>query len=349
MFIKNGLIVLGIILFAYVSNFALYKASAKYNSNKNGFSRSHQMEYIHLTDSFAFPKGMFRIAGLTDKTLFISTLRPGYFQRVNLETGQLTIDSVSGINVPPVNIYNDTKIDSPNIFISIGNYNRIYKGNFTTKQITDSAISPYLFIRSCFTSDTTVALCAFDTSKSKDQLFVKYNFSDRKFARSNETADNGRDAINNDGLLRYDKKNAELLYIYFYQSRVSLFNADLSIKGTIHTVDTFNNFSTHGSMTDMGNGKSLYTNQTPKYDISSLSYVYNGKVYIISSLRADNETEEDFKNNAVFDVYDTQERKYLYSFMIPQQRKDLIRDFIVRDNKLVILYGRSISVYDLNV
>ena len=86
----------------------------------------------------------------------------------------------------------------------------------------------------------------------------------------------------------------------------------------------------------------------PLKAINKLCCLGNGHIFIISGLKADNETEEEFENNAVIDSYNIRDGEYEGSFYIPGFRGKKITDFWISKSMVVLLAGEYIKVFRLD-
>ena len=77
------------------------------------------------------------------------------------------------------------------------------------------------------------------------------------------------------------------------------------------------------------------------------SDVSDGKLYINSWMKADNESIHQFNNNSVIDVYDVITGAYKKSFYVPFFRGEKMESFKVCKNELVAIYKSYIAAYHI--
>jgi len=73
----------------------------------------------------------------------------------------------------------------------------------------------------------------------------------------------------------------------------------------------------------------------------------NGLLYVISNLKADNETATSFRKNNVIDIYNIYNGKYLNSFYIPKQFEQTIKSLIIQDQFIIVLYKEYMEIMTL--
>jgi hypothetical protein len=77
--------------------------------------------------------------------------------------------------------------------------------------------------------------------------------------------------------------------------------------------------------------------------------IFNGRLFTMSSLKADNESNRSFKNNTVVDVYLLTNNSYEGSFYIPNARDKKIIAIRLLNGFLIAFYQDSFSIYSLPV
>ena len=81
--------------------------------------------------------------------------------------------------------------------------------------------------------------------------------------------------------------------------------------------------------------------------MNDLGAVAEGKLFLQSMLKADNELPLDFAENTVIDAYSVTNGNYVASFYIPPYKGHKPNQFNVINKKLYAIYGNTVVVYDL--
>ena len=91
------------------------------------------------------------------------------------------------------------------------------------------------------------------------------------------------------------------------------------------------------------------TMAAPPLTVNRKSCLDGERLYIVSSLISANEQKASFNKNSVIDVYSLSDRRYEFSFYIPDLGKNKISSFQVRGKNVFVLQGNLLSCYSLNL
>lgn len=153
--------------------------------------------------------------------------------------------------------------------------------------------------------------------------------------------------IENDGGLTTDGffvklNDTSALYIFYYQDSYKCIDENLHLSFTRKL-----NFTAKDTPIVVKTGEGAYSFASPAVAKSARAFVNNNTLYVNSFLISDNEKPADFKYQSVIDMYDLKTGEYTKSFYIPpDDTGDKMKDFYIKDNKLVALYPFKIIVYD---
>lgn len=141
-----------------------------------------------------------------------------------------------------------------------------------------------------------------------------------------------------DGIIHYDRVHQNIQYIHFYANKILVLDTNLNLLATHKTIDTFSQYQAKGRAQKKGKGTSFGFAEPPRA-INAHSQIDNGKLYIMSWLKADNETDERFGGHTVIDVYDSGSGHYTTSYYVPKVDRKTVFHFYVSGNNLWTLYG----------
>jgi hypothetical protein len=146
--------------------------------------------------------------------------------------------------------------------------------------------------------------------------------------------------INTDGDLYYDSQSYSLLYLPFYYNKMYLLDTGFNLVRTITAIDTISepDIKIRRSNTEITNGG-------PAFIINSCGDIADGKIYVCSRLRADNESRAEFSDNNIIDIYDTNTGNYDHSIHIPKNDKSKFEAIAKCGPHLIAESGHTICLY----
>ena len=127
-------------------------------------------------------------------------------------------------------------------------------------------------------------------------------------------------------------------------NNIICFDTSLSLIYKTHTIDTTNTYQIETGSIGTPTEK-VYTNIMPSRIVNWESDVSEGKLYINSWMKADNESLPQFNNHSVIDVYDIITGAYQKSFYIPFFKGEKMESFKVYKNEVIVVYKNYIAVY----
>lgn len=161
----------------------------------------------------------------------------------------------------------------------------------------------------------------------------------------------GDEFFSNDGMLKYSSKHGRLIYSHFYRGEFICLDTNLNLLYTINTIDTVRNpviqVATRERSDEMRITKSHIQSKLPRV-INNNLFLDNEYIYITSELKADNEKNARWRSNQVLDVYGILNGQYRYSFYVPKYKREKLRDFVIKDNLIVCIFGDHLISYKLN-
>ena len=87
----------------------------------------------------------------------------------------------------------------------------------------------------------------------------------------------------------------------------------------------------------------------PPVMVNRKAAVYGDRLYIHSTLIADNEDPNTFESHKTIDVYNLQNHQYLYSFYIPAIGETPISNLLVCGNSMIVQYGKWLAAFRLRL
>lgn len=313
-----------------------------------GFNRKFFRHPINKVSDISIKDTIFNFIGSTSYSLFFSGNNYDYIYRIDR-----SFKSVSKIaipfSIPNANHYSVFELyaDSPYVYCYLKNFSAILYFNFINKKNSIVRIEVPLVTRVCNLSDSFIAIRGFDSS-SRFQLFQKVNrFTGVVVNVSNLLLGKQDAGFSSDGLLKHDAVSGKSVYMQFYQNKYFIFDADMNFVDTGKTIDTINYNSVIPKLVGKDSLKKSLMPSTPMRSSNKYCFVENGNLFVLSTLKADNEGNQTFHKNSVIDIYGIGTKSYRGSFYVPDFDGEKLESIYWLDNMLVGLYKRHIVTYQI--
>jgi hypothetical protein len=328
----------------------LYAFADKPNSQKNGFTRRLLPQPAVLKSSLELKYPAYYIAGYADRHIYLGNYSASqHLLVVNQhlkDTQQLTL------KVSPEERYawKQTRlmVDSPAVYMAEGSTPTLYRG-----KLDDLHMSRFLPQSCFFAMLKNISPASFisrsihiDSVGNRRNVLAKVK-TDSPYVRLEKGILKKQvDGIFcTDGTLDYDKQTGKLVYLYHYRNEFITLDTSLHVIYTGHTLDT--NTTAKIQVANMSTGDSKFS--APPAYVNNLARIAGNRIYILSSLLADNEDSHARRQNEIIDVFSLDNGKYLYTLYIPLKGKERISDFIVKGDQLFALCDRSLNAYSVIV
>jgi len=146
-----------------------------------------------------------------------------------------------------------------------------------------------------------------------------------------------------DGTLDYDQQTGKLVYVYHYRNEFIALDTNLHTLYTGHTLDT--NTRAKIQVAKLPTGVSKFS--APPAYVNSLARVANNRIYILSTLVADNEHWQARRDKEIIDVYALDNGAYIHTLYIPLKGEGRISDFIVKGDRLFAVCDHTLNAYTI--
>lgn len=339
------LVVLAVV--ACTTIFCLWYYSDRLNKHDNGFKRNFIPYAVTVTNRYAITDSVKTICGAANNRLFLATADTRHFMAIDLLEGgckDLYIP-ISLITAKKINYQFFSDIHYPWLYIFAYNRRLIEKYNLQTGALEQLYKPGSIFTRGVPISSDSYIFRQMD-GPSRDQLFSRWNIVSGELKEVPNLTRIWHDAgLRTDGKLYYDTVSGNLIYMHSYFNRFLKLDTQLNLIKEYKTIDTFSFPLVSGGETHNG----VFTNTSPGFIINRTGCVGKGKLFIYSSLKADNESNNDFYRHEVIDMYDIASGKYQYSFYIPRMEGEKVTNMIVYGNDLIAFYMHTVVVVRLNL
>lgn len=337
---------LGLIVLAALTVLCLWLFSYEPNSRDNGFNRRFTGSELRPAESFPLPADTRMMAGFNGNRLYFSTTRPWTVLVLDLHTSRF--NWISMINDAGLRNKLSTsailQADSSGLTLFDGAAKVIVINNSQGKTLSVHPV-PLPFTRALRFSGRSVALRVFNLA-DRDQALSRYDLRKDTLVNQNQVTEVKRDfGLATSGFLDYDPASQHLVYVTRYANHILLMDTLMQVINRSNTIDTLSSYTLQ-SGTETGSNGGVITNASPRQYVNRAAMANEGRLYVWSAVKADNEPHDLFMSGPVIDVYGIPRLDYQGSFRLADVPPGLsLRGFRVRSGKLYALYPGILKVY----
>jgi len=326
----------------------LYAFADKPNESKNGFSRKMPAVNAVLQHTLELKYPAYYIAGATAQQLYLANYSASLHlltvDRQLQDTQQLTFRLAPGERYAWK--LARMMVDSPAVYMAEGITPMLYSGDL-------HSLSLHRFLpQSCFFNILqNISPASFisrsihvDSLGNKQNILAKIKTDSPYVTISPNSITKQVDGIFcTDGTFDYDKQSGRLVYAYHYRNEFVTLDSNLQQQYTGHTLDT--NTRAKIQVANMSTGISKFS--APPVYVNSRVRTADNRIYILSTLIADNENKQIRRDKEIIDVYALDNGRYIYTLYVPLPTEDRITDFIVQDGQLYTLHDHTLHAYTI--
>lgn len=338
---------LACVLFMLAIVLVLYMVSHnKHYFSKNGFTRVFSSKTPVEFKSINLKYPDYYIAGYTDSHIYLGNYQtPLHILQVNYDLTDTTYLKQRSRDTTKFRWKSAMlQIDSPYVYLNEGGTPVLFYSRLDSLTLLRHMENSYTFLTSVSISSSSVIL---KTIQARENILIKQTKYPPYIKKGDGILEKQIDGIFcTDGMLNYDRITSKLVYIYFYRNKFICMDTSLNVLYTSNTIDT-----TTIAKIDVAHIESEQqtTLASPPHFVNRKSRVFNNRLFIQSSLMADNESKREIGQRTVIDTYSLINGKYLFSFFIPHHDNQKVRDFQATSNSIVALYDRHLYVYELDL
>jgi len=309
---------------------------------QNGFTRVIATNKASKIKTIYLGSENHYFAGWTNHALYLGDIKRPFQLLVIRDTATDTIDITNQQN----NAILHSRITVDASLFQLADLNRfdIYRGQVGVWSIANRVHSERLFSEELLTGNNSIVV------RDLNSQGTQYTLSKETCTPfSRETAENLIEKqidglFCTDGMLRFDRTNFLIVYTYFYRNQFFVADTSLNLRLRGHTIDTV---STADIKVASVSSEGYRTIASPPKIVNRNSYAHDGKLYVNSNLKADNEDWKTHRRSDVIDVYNLFSGKYEYSFYIDRENGKRLRHFYVQEKSLYILRDDHLVIYTL--
>lgn len=315
------------------------------NDEKNGFERIFMDSKPALIKEAPLQDRIHTIGGVTPTSIYLSTNDPEKLIQLDWNFTTKGIISYKLPEKKRVTTAFKVNVDSPYVEIEAPNLSSILKLSLPDTIPSRHKIRQS-FDRAIKISTSDYVFKGWDSTYSKI-TFRKHNLDNSEYYEAKNDANVQAAGIADDGLFYFDTATKSVIYTHFYSNKLIILDTNLNLKNSFSTIDTFTQYQATSATIRTGAKKSFTQFSKPPRFVNRKFCVSNGKIYINSSVKSDNELKDDYENNFVIDIYDLRTMKYLKSFYLPRPDKDKLIDYVIKGDVFVAVYTSKIISYKI--
>lgn len=342
---KAILNIIGIAALVAIIIIAIMGNSSDTAEKKNGFTRHYSQ--VTLLNECKLNKSLTSIVGLTEGSLYLKAVDP---RQIIVMDKDLKIRDTINPNFPLTRVIADSynlQVDSPFIYLFANNVATVLKYQDGLPSVNTIKLNTNIFSKSVLLSSHKIAIRVFDSSEIK-QTFAIVNLGTGQIEARNPIFEGQNDGgLSTDGFLKYDSSTKSIVYLQLYRNRFFRLDTSLQLVYEGRTIDTTSSnvisvqkFSINDTM-----GSIMPSN--PLKAINTTCFVNAGLLYIISTLKADNEDVDTFLENVPVDVYRVLDGRYLGSFYLPKYKDNKATQIVARNSVIFALYSGAIRTFEI--
>jgi len=345
---KKTFINLGILfLLGMVIIVSLFAATYKIRHAPNSFLREYQRPFLKAIPALDVKFNSYYIAGITDDHIYLGNITAPFdvlIANKAITASQNVKIRIKGVENATVYKSAAIKIDPPYFYLADGVKPVLYRGKIGEWEAERFDYDSGAYFQQLVPIGKTSFAIRTAEYKTLYNTLGKVQIDSPRIRLNSELLQKQVDGVFcTDGMLMYNSKLKRLVYNYRYRNEFIVYDTNLSIDYRGNTIDTFSRAQIKIGYTTSDRSTKLLDKQTTNIR----SCTGGSYLYINSNLLAKNDSEGWLDKNSVIDVYDLTNNSYKFSFIIPLYENSRMRDFMVSENILIVLYDHYMVKYDL--
>lgn len=316
--------------------------------NNNPFLRKFPHHPIKLMNGIELPYNSYYLAGVSGSTVYLGNVTaPAHVLTCSMDDFELKQLNLI-LNPSDSFIYHSPKIKiyGEDVFLYDGTVPVLFKGTLNTNKFDRPLIPPFHFIN--LETDFKGSFLSSSLNPQKKQIEIQYSiidsFSWKKYSKIEFDITNENPFIS-DGHLVYNHQLSKYIYMYYYQNKIVLISSDFSHIEKMKTID-----SSKVSMPKIfkSNNQNTYKIIEKPFVLQNTAATYGSYLFVKSERIGLFEPKEMLSQACIIDVYNIENKHYLFSFYLYDFKKERIKSFLVSEDKLIGITNKYLVFYEID-
>lgn len=326
----------------------IFFMSYKINHSKNGFIRLIPPHTISSGDVLDIKFNSYYVAGASPSSIYLGnytaptdilvsahSLKDTHYLRLKMPL----IKAITGEGLIAT-------IDSPNTYLIDRISASFFSGNLRDSCKFLAKLDTVQFSLATPVSSSSCIIRTFNPNRQQSTLTKVELYGDNKNKKSFLLEKQVDGFFSTDGMMHFDPKRKNLIYIYYYRNQFFCLDSNLKQQYLGKTIDTVTIAKIKVAKIS---SEQVSTMSAPPVYVNKKSCVSDDYLFVHSGLAANNEDPKLLESNSVIDVYLLNNNgKYKFSFYLPKFADTKLSDFYVYNKTLFAIYGHFLLTYKLN-
>lgn len=322
----------------------LYRTE-KRQYRSSGFERSIVDMGFKSYKEIPLPNQGLKIAGIYENSLYLMSSNPLLLYKLDTLTNELRLEKLvlpAGEDTSLIKYAFNIEVQHPIVELYACNLGKIFHYDLNTKRTTFSN-TVRNFSRGIKIGLNKFVVREFD-SLILNQELVLYDYNFKIRSAQKEMNENVNDAgIASSGFFKYDPVHARLYFIHYFGHNVKVLDTGLNLLQTINTIDTFTGYHANIKAAKVSEKKTSYSYSKPRSVVNLNATFYNDHLFVMSALKAGNQSDESFRDSVSIDIYNSIDGNYYGSFLVPKFKNVSPTDFRVFRDRILLIYPAKMS------
>jgi len=343
---KTAKLIPAITVLSIATVIILFLSSENIMHYQNPFIRRYPLHPAEFANRIDLKFNSFYFAGADNDRIYLGNYStPDQIVSFNANLQDKKIDKI--IFDPkeiPFNIVT-TIVNGQYFYLLDGSVPKIFRGKIKDWKITKELKGSPYFTRAVPMDSISIAFRSNHAEKSANILGVLKAEDSPRVRYNKELLEKQIDGIfDTDGTLLYSEKLQKIVYLYFYRNQFIVADKDGNLRYRGNTIDTIAHAKIKVRNFKNGTERAI---SSPSYVVNPHAAVNGNLLYVHSAVKGRSENEKFWNQAFIIDVYDLNNKSYLFSFPIYQTGSKKMDSFFVTSTHLFAIIGNDMVVYEL--
>ena len=232
-------------------------------------------------------------------------------------------------------------IRDSHLYLADGSVPVIYRGNLNTLSAKTVSYKKMYFDQLQVLDSTQIAFRTFNPNTKIRSLGILQSISGNYHLNDNIIKKQKDGLFDTDGQLIADSRTNTYYYIYYYRNKIVTIKTSENSFSEQNTIDTTHIAKVQSTI--LSNGKTKMT--APPLVVNKMATACLGVIFNQSNLMGRFENRDQWKTNAIIDIYNAENKSYSGSFYVQNQHKNKMTGMLAGDNYFYTLIGNEIIRY----